>query len=169
MTRLMLIPACLLLAACADQQGREGGMPIFGQAQPDTPASPPAEAETAPLNATNVPPPQGNTPEALDTTTEAERKEAVAEAQATGGARALGSTVASLGAVSEPGIWIKTPLVTAPAKGRVDYPAKGTSVAVDLIPLDAAPGSGSRLSLAAMRLLEADLTSLPDVQVFQLP
>jgi hypothetical protein len=169
MKRSIAIALCLVLAACAQQPGNETGGSIFGQTQPETATPPPAEAQTAPLNATNVPPPSGNTPEALDTTTEEERKEAVAEAQATGGARALGTTVASLGAVSEPGIWIKTPLVSAPGKGRVDYPAKGTSVAVDLIPLDGAPGAGSRLSLAAMRLLEAELTSLPEVQVFQLP
>jgi len=70
------------------------------------------------------------------------------------------------GAAADPGIWMKTPLVDSPGKGRVEYPAKGTTVAVDLIPLDAEPGSGSQLSLAAMRLLEADLTGLPEVRVF---
>ncbi|MCZ7675957.1 MAG: hypothetical protein M5U35_08950 [Roseovarius sp.] len=40
-------------------------------------------------------------------------------------------------------------------------------MAVDLIPLDAAPGAGSRISLAAMRLIEADLTALPELRVFR--
>lgn len=152
------------VAACAQEPGSSGP---FGQQQPVEDAAQ-APAETAPLNATTVSV-QANTPEALDTTTEEERAEAVAEAQATGGAQALGSTIASLGSVAEGGIWIKTPLVKTTAKGRVDYPEKGTSVAVELIPLDGDPGAGSRLSLAAMRLLEADLTSLPEVQVFRLP
>lgn len=152
------------VAACAQEPGSSGP---FGQQQPVEDAAQ-APAETAPLNATTVSVP-ANTPEALDTTTEEERAEAVAEAQATGGAQALGSTIASLGSVAEGGIWIKTPLVKTTAKGRVDYPEKGTSVAVELIPLDGDPGAGSRLSLAAMRLLEADLTSLPEVQVFRLP
>ncbi len=136
-------------------------------AQRETPAPEPApesaEADVQPAGI--APPANAQTADEFDTTTEAERTAAVQAPQG-GGERALGSTIATLGAVSEPGIWIKTPLVKAAGKGRVEYPAKGTSVAVDLIPLDAEPGSGSQLSLAAMRLLEADLTGLPEVRVF---
>lgn len=88
----------------------------------------------------------------------------MAEAQ---GPAFLGVTIASLGAVSEPGMWLRTPLVAAPTEGRVEYPAQGTAVAVELRPLDAAPGAGSRISLAAMRQLEADLTDLPELRVYR--
>ena len=125
------------------------------------------EAEPAALPVEVTPPPaNATTAEQFDTTSAEERAAAVQEAQAAGGDRNLGTTIASLGAVAEPGIWMKTPLVSAPGKGRVEYPAKGTSVAVDLIPLEGDAGAGSQLSLAAMRLLEADLTGLPEVQVF---
>ncbi len=64
---------------------------------------------------------------------------------------------------------MKTPLADSPGKGRVDDPASGGSVAVDLIPLDAPRGAGSQLSLAAMRLLGVGLTELPEVEVYRLP
>lgn len=124
-----------------------------GQIHPRTrPGDTPADARTA---------------DEFDTTSAEERQRAVAEAAGSGGETALGITIASLGAVGEPGIWLKTPLVDAPAKGRVEYPEKGTAVAVDLVPLDAAPGAGSQISLAAMRLIEADLTALPELRVFR--
>jgi hypothetical protein len=107
------------------------------------------------------------TPDDLDVTTPAERKAARVEA-ATARAGALGPTVASLGSPAEPGLWLKTPLVDAPARGRVDYAVTGQSVAVDLIPLDAVPGSGSQLSLAGFRAVGAPLTALPELQVYQL-
>lgn len=139
-------------------------------AQTETPA--PAEAEE-PLDPTQVaqpapiaPPEGARTADEFDTTSAAEREEAVSEAAAPSGERDLGRTVASLGAVGEPGIWLKTPLVSAPSRGRVEFPDKGTSVAVDLIPIEGEPGSGSRISLAAMRLIEADLTSLPELRVY---
>ena len=120
--------------------------------------------QTAPVR-----PPSARTAEGFDTSTEAQRAEAVAAAQTTGGAVDLGVTIASLGAPTEPGFWLKTPLADQPGKGRVDYPARGTSVVVDLIPLEAQPGAGSQISLAAMRLIEADLTGLPELRVFRLP
>ncbi|NBD29495.1 MAG: D-galactarate dehydratase, partial [Alphaproteobacteria bacterium] len=47
-----------------------------------------------------------------------------------------------------------------------DYPAAGTSIAVELRPSGGAPGAGSQVSLAAMRLLEAPLTGLPELVLF---
>ena len=128
-----------------------------------------ASVETRPVaRPSGVAPPSGaRTAEQFDTTTAEERTAAVTAAQAASAERDLGVTIASLGAVAEPGIWMKTPLVSAPAKGRVDYPAKGTSVVLDLIPLEGERGAGSQLSLAAMRLLEANLTDLPEVRVFR--
>ncbi len=107
------------------------------------------------------------TVEEFDTTSASERAAALEAANVSGGEKDLGLTIASLGDVTEPGIWLKTPLVNAPGRGRVVFAQKGTAVAVDLIPLEGAPGAGSRISLAAMRLLEADLTSLPEVRVYK--
>jgi hypothetical protein len=109
------------------------------------------------------PPASARTPDEFDTTSEAQK---VAAATPEAGGRDLGMTIASLGAPGEPGFWLKTPLVDALAQGRVVYPVNGKSVKVDLIPLDAAPGAGSRMSLAALRVIEAPLTGLPEVQVF---
>ena len=76
-------------------------------------------------------------------------------------------TIASLGDVAQSGIWLKTPLVSEPSKGRVEVSATGKAVALDLLPLEAAPGAGSRISLAAMRLLEVDLTALTEMRVYR--
>jgi hypothetical protein len=48
--------------------------------------------------------------------------------------------------------------------GRVVF--DGTSVALELRPSGGAVGSGSQISLAAMRLIGAPLTGLPDITVF---
>ncbi|WP_375690504.1 hypothetical protein [Pseudooceanicola sp. LIPI14-2-Ac024] len=77
----------------------------------------------------------------------------------------LGSTVASLGSPSEPGQWLKTPLVDAEAQGRVVY--EGRSATVTLIPIPAEVGAGSRMSLAAFQALGAPITGLPEVEVFR--
>ncbi len=103
---------------------------------------------------------------ALDTASPESRNAAAQDAAAP--AQRLGSTVATLGAPGEEGFWIKTPLADAPGRGRVYYPGSDKSVGVDLIPLDAAPGAGSRLSLSAMRMLDAPLSGLPEVDVFRL-
>ena len=107
------------------------------------------------------------TVEDFDTTTSEQRSEAVAEAADVAAEKDLGRTVASLGSPTEPGFWLKTPLVSAPAKGRVVYPETGKSVAVDLIPIDGPKTAGSRMSLPAMRLIDAPLTGLPEVQVYR--
>ncbi len=78
----------------------------------------------------------------------------------------MGETVASLGDPTRPGFWLETPLVDSPATGRVVFPATGKSAQVDLIPIDGPPTAGSRISLSAMRLIEAPLTDLPTIQVF---
>ncbi|WP_412504773.1 hypothetical protein [Roseovarius sp. SYSU LYC5161] len=88
-----------------------------------------------------------------------------AERDAVGG---VGVTIASLGAPAEPGLWLKTPLVATPGRGRLTDTATGRSVSVDLIPLDAVRGSGSRLSLAAFQAIGAPLTSLPQLRVRRL-
>lgn len=125
------------------------------------PIAPPDVEIVAPVEPTVVlpPPPGANTAEALDTTTEAQRAAAVAAPVTL--TRELGKTTVALGSPIEPGFWLRSPLVAAPAKGKV-VTAGGASVAVDL-----QPGSGgSLLSLPAYRALGLSLTDLPEVTVF---
>ena len=138
MTRFIPIMAILtLLGGCA-QVDR-----VFPSALAPKEAAPPAEPAT---------PEQG-----AEATTTVETPP-----PATGD---LGLTVASLGTATEPGLWLKTPLVDAPGRGRVTYPVNGRTVEVALIPLDAPRGAGSRLSLAGFQALGAPLTGLPEVRV----
>jgi hypothetical protein len=78
----------------------------------------------------------------------------------------LGRTIAALGDSNKPGFWIETPLASQPGKGRVRYEKTGRTIKVDLIPIPGEPTAGSRLSLAAMKLLDAPLAGLPEVVVF---
>lgn len=118
------------------------------QTRPDFPPPPSADARTV---------------EQFDTTTPEDRAAAVAPASS-GGDRRLGTTIATLGSPTDPGIWFKTPLVTTVMQGRVEY--NGKSVNVELRPSGGALGAGSQISLAAMRLIEAPLTGLPEVTVY---
>lgn len=108
-------------------------------------------------------PATARTAEQFDTTTQAERVQAASAPPRA--ARTLGTTIASLGDPTQPGFWLKTPLVSAEQKGRIQH-ANGASVAVTLIPIDGPATAGSRISLPALRLLGVPLTSLPEVKVF---
>ena len=129
--------AALVLAGCAEQPGP----------------------------ATDAPPAGATTVEDFDTSTAAERTAAQVSGSGARGEREIGHTVASLGNPSRPEFWLETPLVSVTAKGRMLYLATGKSVVVDLIPTDDATG-GSRISLAALRLLGAALTGLPELIVY---
>lgn len=109
------------------------------------------------------PPAAARTAEALDTTTPEQR--AAAARPASEGAQPLGTTVASLGSATEPGLWMKTPLVQSELQGRVTNPATGKSSTVRLIPLEGPKTAGSRMSLSALRLIGASLTDLTSVEV----
>ena len=78
----------------------------------------------------------------------------------------LGRTIASLGNPGEPGLWLKTPLVSAARNGRVYNPAINQTIAVTLIPIEGPSTAGSRLSLAAMQALGASPADLVEVDVF---
>lgn len=106
------------------------------------------------------------TAEDFDTTTAEERAVAVAAAGRTAPERALGTVVASLGDAATPGLWLETPLVPEAGPGRLSYPPAGTQVLVELRPSGGAPGSASRASLAALRLLQAPLAGLAEIEVF---
>ncbi|MEM7470808.1 MAG: D-galactarate dehydratase [Pseudomonadota bacterium] len=78
---------------------------------------------------------------------------------------ALGETIASLGDPTQPGFWLKTPLVQVQRPGRIEG-AGGAVVQVTLIPLGGEAGAGSEISLSAMRALNLSLTDLAPLQVY---
>ncbi|MDA9318700.1 hypothetical protein N9Q54_02640 [Octadecabacter sp.] len=143
------------LSACTGASFPGGGLQ---NANPDVVAP----AAVAGRDFPPPPPPNARTVEQFDTTTAEDRAAAVAAAS--GRERRLGSTIARLGSPTDPGIWCKTPLVSEVTQGRVEY--QGKSVNVELRPSGGAQGSGSLISLAAMRLIEAPLTGLPEVVVY---
>ena len=142
---LILLPA-FALSACTD-------VPLLGtpvwKRQPTQPAVVQPTEETLPA------------PEEIEI---AALPDTATAQPASGGL--LGSTVASLGDSARDGFWIETPLISAPGRGRVRYPANGREVKVDLIPIEGPVTAGSRLSLGAMRLLDAPLSGLPKVEVY---
>ena len=154
--RLIFALPLLALAGCSTPSFQG----VFGTVTP-----PPMTAPAPTLDATPPPPPPQNavTVEQFDTTTQEDRDAAVVT-EATAGDQPLGVTIASLGSPAEPGIWLKTPLVAVLTPGRVEYQDK--VINIELRPSGGAVGSGSQISLAAMRLIEAPLTSLPEVTVF---
>lgn len=118
----------------------------------------PAAVREGPLSATE-PFGAAQSAAALDQSTAEEK--AAASAPVAGAERDLGSVVVALGSPAEQGFWLRSGLVTAPAKGRV-VTAGGTSVNVDL-----QPGTGAALlSLAAFRALGLGLTDLPEVTIY---
>lgn len=123
----------------------------------------PAPEATSVYLPVEKPPADARTVEQFDTTTKAER--IAAAASATGGAR-LGTTLASLGDPTDPGFWLKTPLVSTQAQGHVET-LSGKSVQLTLLPLEGEAGAGSQLSLPAMRVLELSLTDLPELIVYR--
>ncbi|MBI6630134.1 hypothetical protein [Pontibaca salina] len=74
-------------------------------------------------------------------------------------------TVASLGDPGRAGMWLETPLVQKETPGRVRVVSSGVSASVTLIPIKGAATAGSRLSLAAMRGLDAPLGDLIQLEV----
>ena len=125
-------------------------------------ALPAATAQVVPNGPLSATAPLGGAQSAaaLDQTTDVEKAAATAT-PAANAERDLGSVVVALGSPAEHGFWLKSALVSAPAKGRV-VTAAGKSVNVDL-----QPGTGAALlSLAAYRALGLGLTDLPEVAVF---
>jgi hypothetical protein len=151
---LPLTLCALLLAGCADL-----GLSPPAAPQTRAPAAAPLPNTRPPL--TGAP----RTVDDFDRATADERQAAVAPAPAAAGS--IGTTVASLGDPARAGFWMETPLVSTPTKGSVLYRPTGRRLNVDLIPIAGPASGGSRLSLSAMRMLDAPLTGLPQVVVFK--
>ena len=143
-----------LLSGCA------GAMP-FGKPPLSNPTSGAGLAPAPAPQMTALPPPVGaQSAAALDTTTEAQKAAALA-APEPAAAAALGVVAVALGNVTEPGLWLRAPLVKTAGKGHVKL-SGGPSIEVDLLPGE----GGAQLSLAAYRALGLGLTDLPEVTVF---
>ncbi|WP_184564032.1 hypothetical protein [Sulfitobacter undariae] len=161
------LAAALSLSACAQLGiGQKKSVEAPAASLPEGQAAQAAAPTVDPV-VTTAPPPSraANTQATLDTTTPEQRKKAAAPVAPQTGTKSLGSTVASLGSPTEPGFWLKTPLVKSETMGRVTNKANGKSSAVRLIPIDGPATGGSRLSLPAMRLIEASLTELTELTV----
>jgi hypothetical protein len=131
---------------------------LCGCALLDRPAAaPPTASAAAPV----TPPvePLARSVAALDTSTDAQRSAALNAGP--GADQDLGRVTVTLGNPTEQGFWLRSALVTAPAKGRVTTD-QGASISLDLLPGTA----GAQLSLAAFRTLGLPLTGLPSVTVF---
>jgi hypothetical protein len=145
-----LLLSALFLSACADSP--------FSGLRGEAPAD---AVETRPVARPPVPSAGATTAAAFDTTTEADKAAALAPPPAPAGESVLGRTAVALGNPAEPGFWLRSSLVKAAGKGRVEV-AGGASIAVDLI-----PGEGAaQLSLPAFRALNLPLTSLPEVTIY---
>ena len=155
MRYLTIIPF-IALAACESPS-------LQGIFEPP-PATPTTLPETLDPTPPPLPPANARTVDQFDTTTAQDRAEATAAS--TGGERLLGTTNVSLGSAADPGFWIKTPLVSTLKEGRVQNPANGRTLNLELRPSGGAAGSASQMSLAAMRLLDMPLTALADVKVY---
>jgi len=126
---------------------------------------PPEEVVAQPL--APPPPPTATRVADFDTTTPQDRAEALAVVPAPASETLLGATLASLGSPTDPGIWIKTGLVSEITAGRIDY--QGQSINIELRPSGGPADGGSQISLPAMRLLNAPLTAIIEVKVYALP
>jgi hypothetical protein len=164
---LLSLSAVLALSACAQLKSAVAPKPSGDAvATPDETTATRPQARPSALNTTlKAPPVTARTVDQFDTTSVAEKK-AAAQAAPVVQSNRLGLTVASLGSPADPGFWLETPLVDAVQAGRVVYPANGKSVAVELRPIAGPKTAGCRLSLPAMRVIEAPLTGLPEVEVF---
>ena len=104
-------------------------------------------------------------PAVLDVATTQEREAAIAP-KPVSKVQVLGETVVSLGNPAETGFWVRTSLISNQSTGLVVDNASGKYVNVTLLPLEGL-GSGSQISLSAMRALGLPLTSLASIMVFQ--
>ncbi|MCA0870169.1 hypothetical protein LCL97_05010 [Seohaeicola saemankumensis] len=75
-------------------------------------------------------------------------------------------TIAGLGDPGQPGLWLRTPLVTSEGAGKVVLAATGASAQVTLIPADGPATGGSQLSLQGFQALGAPLTELIELDVY---
>jgi len=147
MKRILIL---CLLAGCA-QVPAPGG---------ETPQGTEAETASADTDGTSPTRPRLRPDAAAETSVaqpDAEPARAAAPQTAT--------TLVSLGDVTEPGLWIKTPLVDVTGQGQARSASTGRTASVTLIPIEGPRTAGSRASLQAMQALGLSLTDIAEVEV----
>lgn len=137
----ILLAAAIAVGGCA-------GPPV--PARPPAPAAPPAPVLAGPSASAA----------ALDTVSEAQKAAARAEAAARPSGGELGQVTVTLGDPADPGLWVKTALVSEEVPGTVRT-GSGEAIAVTLRPLGS--DGGAQISLAALRALGLPLTGLVPV------
>ncbi len=151
MNRFLLLPASLVLvlglSACGDRQFRPLG---FLNRAPDPVVSPPEEVAT-----------DADGEEIVDA-------DGAGDTPTPSASGELGTTIASLGDPTVPGLWLETGLVSTETPGRV-IAENGQSVELTLRPSGGEASAGSRLSVAAMQALGLGLTDLAPLTVFAGP
>ena len=151
-----VLSSMFVLSGCTDFRTIPG---LFNSQAPE--ATAPAVAQPAPqVLPQALPAPSGVTAATLDTTTEAQKSEALTAD--TSGSTALGTAIVTLGAPTDQGVWVKTSLVSSTQPGQVEY--KGKTINVELRPRDSA--GGDQISLPAMRLLDAPLSGIVVLEVY---
>ena len=151
---VLLLSLVVTLSGCGLFQPKEARGPVTG------PSSLPPAVEGPTDSAGGILGAQAVRAETLDTTTAAERAEALAT-PAAAGEQKLGTVVVALGPPAEQGLWLKTSLVAKVVEGRIET-AGGKSLTLEL-----RPGTGGALlSLAGFQALGLSLTDLPEVTVF---
>ncbi len=147
----LLLAAVLALAGC----GNSGD---GANADSDLPGGPGVEAVDIGVEApTELAVPSGRGTDPPDTL----------DATLGSGGEFLGMTIASLGDPNNSGLWVRSPLVSERTQGHVHYSVSSRTVRVELIPSGGATGSGSQVSLAVMRLLDAPLEGLLELAVYR--
>jgi hypothetical protein len=144
-----------LLGACAENPfARPEAEPVSAPAPTPAPA-PEVTAPTAPPAAV------ASAPAALDTVSEEEKQAARDTAAAAPSGGTLGEVTVALGDPSDPGLWVKSSLVTAERQGTVRT-GGGEAIAVTLRPIGGGDG-GAQISLSAMQALGLPLVGLHPV------
>ncbi|PWJ12521.1 hypothetical protein [Jannaschia seohaensis] len=149
---ILLVP--LVLGACAK-------LPFGAEEEASTP--PPQAASAPERTPAPVARPDVATaaPEAFDTVSEAEKEAARVAAQSAPTGGELGRVTVSLGDPADPGLWVKSALVTSEQPGTVRTET-GEAIAVTLRPIGDGAG-GPQISLPALRALGLPITGLHPV------
>lgn len=161
MKTFSILTLAAILAGCAQLPTLDGASGPFGEAPEEEVVIGTPEPLPTGADASAVPPPGvTNSAAALDTVSDAD-KDAARSAAAAANGGALGEVTVSLGDPSDPGLWIKSALVTTEQPGTVRTGA-GDAIAVTLRPVGAGTG-GAQISLSALQALGLSLTGLHPV------
>lgn len=73
--------------------------------------------------------------------------------------------MAGVGDPVKPGLWVETPLVTVPMRGKATVTGSGASVLVQLLPPESTSEGASKLSMETMRALNLNLMDTVEIEI----